>query len=988
MTIERQWLCWSKPCLPQAASWLIDRFASPGECNLESTVCVLPGARAGRLLIAELLRQCEHAGVRLSPPRVLTPGSMVDHVLADTGAVLAVADAIESHLAWMEGLRRAEHRRIAALLTERPADDDQSAWHDLATTIESLHETLSGELKDFEAAADAAERMSMIGEGSRWRAMIAAQDGQRAVLARAGLVDRHDARRSMLERAIAAAAVGAMPAKEIVLVGVTDLNGLQRATLRLISLKVTSLVHAPESEADAFDDLGAVRTEAWTGRSIEIEDDDITVVERPPHQAQAALRFLAELNGGYAPSQVTLGLGDAALLGDLDVAARWAGLAIHDPGGEPIQRSAPWRLLEAAADWIEERRFEHFATLLRHPDVERWVSNDAEVSASEKDDESGAGQRSIDWLTLLDEYFADHLQGRLTGEWLGDESIRARMKAVHDAVQRMLKPLIAAESDCRPLHEWCQPLLDVLANVYAMEEQAEPAGRDQSVRHAPAAALRSIDATLAIGDAVSEIASIAPELSPTVNATTGLRMMLDMIADGALACDRERHAIEALGWLELHLDTAPVLAIMGFNDGAVPDAVVGHAFLPDSLRIALGLMHNARRFARDAYLLQAIVNSRERVRIIVGRRNAQGDPLAPSRLLLACDDATLVRRISDFARDRSAQSDATPIGLIVPDAGSRSAFAIPVLPALAPPQSMRVTEFRQYLSCPYRYALGRLLRLESLGDAGEELDPMSFGTIAHEALSALGEPGAPAASTDHDEIFAFLRIRLREIVRARFGAHPMPAVQLQIAHLEQRLRSFSRFQARAASEGWRIRHCEYKVAGEVALEFDDNSDPMPLRGTIDRIDHHEATGMWRVIDYKTSENAKSPLQIHHERRSLPEALDDLEWSDLQLPLYHLLVTRGSLRIPADSVELGYIVLPKQSEGVEFIAAEWAPEHLAHGLERAREVVKAIRRGEYGVELMNLDIDAEYDDFARICQSSAFKADGDDDAMGGTSEDAS
>jgi ATP-dependent helicase/nuclease subunit B len=39
--------------------------------------------------------------------------------------------------------------------------------------------------------------------------------------------------------------------------------------------------------------------------------------------------------------------------------------------------------------------------------------------------------------------------------------------------------------------------------------------------------------------------------------------------------------------------------VAGLNDGLVPDAVVGDAFLPESLRERLGLKTNAARLARD-----------------------------------------------------------------------------------------------------------------------------------------------------------------------------------------------------------------------------------------------------------------------------------------------------------------------------------------------------------------------------------------------------
>jgi hypothetical protein len=227
-------------------------------------------------------------------------------------------------------------------------------------------------------------------------------------------------------------------------------------------------------------------------------------------------------------------------------------------------------------------------------------------------------------------------------------------------------------------------------------------------------------------------------------------------------------------------------------------------------------------------------------------------------------------------------------------------------------------------------------------------------------------------------VFDFLSDGLRSIVKRTYGSSPLPALRLQIAHIEQRLRSFAAFQAKSAREGWRVLHCEVAFKNEVALDVP-GQDPMPLRGQIDRIDVHEREGRWRVIDYKSSESAKSPMKAHHDRKKPPDALDDLEWIDLQLPLYHFLVTRGPLKLPADRIELGYVVLPKQTGGVQWLIAEWSPEHLQHGIETAREVVRKIREGAFSE--LGEDIDPAFDAFARICQTTAFTSDADSESEG-------
>jgi inactivated superfamily I helicase len=121
--------------------------------------------------------------------------------------------------------------------------------------------------------------------------------------------------------------------------------------------------------------------------------------------------------------------------------------------------------------------------------------------------------------------------------------------------------------------------------------------------------------------------------------------VLAQIAGLRVPEDPRAGQVEMLGWLDLHHDPAPILILAGFNDGAIPQAVSADAFLPDSLREHLGILSNGRRYARDLYLLEAIRHSRERVTFIAGRQAADGEPLTPSRLLLAGEQHLLPARV-------------------------------------------------------------------------------------------------------------------------------------------------------------------------------------------------------------------------------------------------------------------------------------------------------------------------------------------------------
>ena len=61
-------------------------------------------------------------------------------------------------------------------------------------------------------------------------------------------------------------------------------------------------------------------------------------------------------------------------------------------------------------------------------------------------------------------------------------------------------------------------------------------------------------------------------------------------------------------------------------------------------------------------------------------------------------------------------------------------------------------------------------------------------------------------------------------------------------------------QARERAAGWVVQDVERKFTLELA--------GVTVVGKIDRIDRHEASGAWRVVDYKTSDTPKTPAAAH------------------------------------------------------------------------------------------------------------------------------
>jgi ATP-dependent helicase/nuclease subunit B len=391
-----------------------------------------------------------------------------------------------------------------------------------------------------------------------------------------------------------------------------------------------------------------------------------------------------------------------------------------------------------------------------------------------------------------------------------------------------------------------------------------------------------------------------------------------------------------LGWLELALDNAPALVVTGFEDGRVPESVLGDAYLPNKLRQNLGIVDNQKRLARDLYATELLLHSREKVAFITGRRSAAGDPQVPSRIIFHCPESDVVQRVKRFLRGSDNATTQTSSAI---EAGQ--GYSLPRHDHDIPFDSISVTAFARYLKSPYLFYLEYMARLRTLDDRARELDPMSFGSLAHNVLQRFGENEEARNERDETRIAQYLTEELDRLGTERYGQHPLPAVRLQLAQLAYRLRTFAGIQAKQREAGWEIRKTEWSPAGGY-VEFLVDDIPLRLKGKIDRIDYNINTNQWAIWDYKTGEEIDKPVNTHR--------LTNGEWKDLQLPLYCLLA--AELLDDDKPPQVGYIAIPRDESEIRFApikswsrkkgSEETFSEGVESAIETAQNIVRSIR----------------------------------------------
>ena len=916
-------LPWNQPLVHAVTAWLARGWEGEGPLDLSNILLIAPTRQAGRRLREAL---ASHAGARnqaVFPPRVIMP-----EALASLDAPAAgIASRAESLLAWTKVLRETELDRFREVFPIDPPVRTFAWAVRLAREFQRLQATLAENgLRMVDVAARGGDDFP---EAERWHQLGVLERACDAALTARGLRDPQAAK-------IACAANPAAPAgiRRIIVAGTPDPLPLAINVLAAYAaggLPVDVLVSGPVDGAALFDAWGRPEATVWAARTLTLENFEsrVRLCADPAAQAEAIVSCASEYKtpGG----RLGVGVADAEVLPSLENGLKRAGVPAFNPEGRPLRAEALHTLLSALAELVREPSFAAVAALLRCPDVLRWMD--------------GSPTRL---LAALDELHAEHLPPTLAAARMHARGHPAwsGLAAVLDSVARLRVALLDGEFPAN--------VRGALTEIF--KERRFDLARPEDAR--------AIEAAQVWSDVLTELEAAVSQF-PGLEAADVWELALRALGDSQRFDDKPEGAVELQGWLELLWDDAPHLIVAGLNDGRVPDAVVGDAFLPEVLRERLGLKTNGGRFARDACLLQALVafrtEGRGRLDLLVGKTSSAGDPLRPSRLLFLCPDAELPARVAFLFK---------PVEAARPSLAWRRAWKLAPR-ADAKIERLSVTAFRDYLKCPFRFYLKHGLRMQAVDPHKAELDAMDFGNLCHGALEAMGRADSPVRDcTDAGVLRGFLLGELERTARERYGAEPVLPLVVQLESARQRLSKVAEVQAQLRAEGWVIERTEWKF--EFAL------GGLPVRGKIDRIDRNELTGEVRVLDYKTSDKPVNPADAHlraPKRNEDIEALPacarfamgdngEMIWIDLQLPLYLQAVAEEF----GHAVACGYFNLPKAAgeTGVSLWSGYDSALQSA-AMSCAGGVASAVQARRFWPPA---ELPADYDDFAVLFQQGA------------------
>lgn len=689
---------------------------------------------------------------------------------------------------------------------------------------------------------------------------------------------------------------------EIILPALVDPVQALFTVLEASGRPVTVLVHADAVDAAKFDERGIPVPEAWRNETLDrIERRDIfCALTNAQLGEQVARAFCA----GERPA---LGLVDADVFTDVQSALMNNDLAAYQPEQHPLRVSSLGEMLTLFVTvWDRQRSrgvldWTTLAGLLRCDDVMRVVL---------------AAKPSIRRERLLEEVDV------FANKFMPMSEPTARQLAYRDR-----HTSFAMLSDaCAALASMFDSKLPLPAFLRATLSKVFTAPPDDK---------EFVAAIHAVGEFIAELetqaCSLVTDADKALIAQEGIRTACYQLEPD------DSSVIKTLGWLELAWTEKAQVALAGFHEGSVPDALIGHAFLPNSLRVALGVTSNDRRFARDVYLLKALLASRapHDVKFFVARANSSGDIRKPSRLLFLCGDDELPARVKHLF-------DELPVDAADDDAGERVGWTYNFPTEVPLPNaregfrgSVSPSQLDQYLNSPFAYFLKYGLGMKSV-KFNDELPANDYGSLAHAVLENFANAHkGRGMRPDEDAIRGELRTLCDDEFRRVYGPEAGwgTNLYLQLDSLRSRICAFAPIQREWAEAGWQVYAAEVRLnSGGELFPFAAHPD-VALRGSVDRIDFHPSYG-YRIIDYKTWDAmdaramrhvfASDPASVEAARlRGLPVCeLPDRRktkpgvFRSIQLPLYARALEAKDPAVFKDRIcDMFYLVLGKEADEV-------------------------------------------------------------------------
>lgn len=700
--------------------------------------------------------------------------------------------------------------------------------------------------------------------------------------------------------------------REVILPALADPIGVLKDVLKGQGgdFLTTVLIHVDASESGRFDEYGRPLVDQWTGAARPVLDrlvnEDIVLASNTTGLARCVTADFPAAGSGFAPP--SLALVDEETFPEVSAAFLNAGYVVHNPGSHKLSASSLGYLIQNLSDLyrlgVDGVPWKPFVAVLRSDDFQKSIRSD--ISYSRADILKGIDFVQNQFLPQVVPHDGKFPDVRIDSH---DEMAYAAFCAAANLLLSWLE-------EARRTGGWVSYMRTLLRNVFSRRMLSGGEG-DVELR-AAADCVREMFAEL--GSAFITSLELSDEAFAAIVRRSFSRAAYALEPDAP-------DAIKTEGWLELSWSTCEKFALVGFHEGAVPDSVMGHIFIPDHLRQALGLVSNEQRLARDTWFLTELLASHDlhAVRAYVARTNNQGDICCPSRLLYLCDLQDLANRAAYLFGDCATDVTRFPRQVVadwrlrLPDE-----IGLPSRDERTPEGRLSASYIDQYIRCPFTYLLQVALGMKTVEEKSE-LGYDDFGKLVHLVLEEYAKRQIARGDCQLTEVGA-IREELEKIalsVCSVYGEHPTVNMSLQLRAVMGRIRLFADVQALWAGQGWRIvERPEYYF---LVQPFADEGESVWIRGSVDRIDYHPDYG-YRLIDYKCWDKKDDVTGKHiavggarqkafAAKLHLPLLEDGRRLLTVQLPLYARCLECADPKFRGRIGDLCYLVLGENEENI-------------------------------------------------------------------------
>ncbi len=364
------------------------------------------------------------------------------------------------------------------------------------------------------------------------------------------------------------------------------------------------------------------------------------------------------------------------------------------------------------------------------------------------------------------------------------------------------------------------------------------------------------------------------------------------------------------GTVEARLEKYDNLFLAGMAEGKFPARRPRPLFLGFGLRKHLGLPDWRQAAARDSALFLRLLFNAPQV-LVTWPSEIGGHLVLPSpfvaRLALALPDQGDPQRAARMPLWRKGEADFEGIEKF------QKGFSKETLTPLAsektrPLNTLSWSSLRTWRDCPYRYLLGRGFYLRKEEEVREEFGRRDYGSLVHQSLYNFLLPGGAG----YEALLGGKDTEARRILAACAQAEFLEkgddtaGRRLWLASFQKcvpaivsfELNRFQDWRPVLLEKGFELPLADVLVwlekenqAGEMGLDIpsqSSSSEPVILRGTIDRVDEQVSLldpqrRQGAILDYKTGK--------------MPTAKAVQELRDLQIILYAIAVEVGA--VPAE-----------------------------------------------------------------------------------------